>query len=97
MPAGGKHGTWTPGTFYVRVGTVGVGDTTIRFRTSSTFAGARTTRATVVLTPPEVEDSATITWTPVSGHYMWVDVSAVGGTAPKKGIAQVDIEEAIYS
>lgn len=96
VPAAGKHGTWTPGTIYVRVGTAGTGTNTILFRTSSTLTGVRTTRATVNLGTAR-EASAAITWTPADGEYMWVECSAVGGTPPKKGIAQVDIEEAIYS
>ena len=95
VPASGKHGTWTAGTVYVRCGTAGTGTNTILFRTSTTLTGARTTRATVNLSTNR-EASASITWTPADGEYMWIAVSAVGGTAPKKGIAQVDIEEAAY-
>ncbi len=96
VPAAGKHGTWTPGTVYVRVGTAGTGTNTILLRTSTTLTGARTTRATVNLGTAR-EASAAITWTPADGEYLWVTVSAVGGTAPKKGVAQVDIEETVYS
>lgn len=96
VPAASKHGTWTPGTVYVRVGTAGTGTNTILFRTSTTLTGARTTRATVNLDTAR-EASATITWTPADGEYMWVEVSAVGGPAPKKGLAQVNLEEAIYA
>ncbi len=95
VPASGKHGVWTPGTIYVRVGTAGTGTNTILFRTSTTLAGARTTRATVNLGTAR-EASAAITWTPTNGQYLWVAVSAVGGTAPKKGVAQIDLEEAVY-
>ncbi len=95
VPAAGKHGTWTPGTIYVRVGTAGTGTNTILFRTSTTLTGARTTRATVNLGTAR-EASAAITWTPADGEYLWVAVSAVGATAPKLGIAQVDIEETVY-
>lgn len=95
VPAAGKHGTWTPGTIYVRVGTAGTGTNTILFRTSTTLTGTRTTRATVNLGTAR-EASAAITWTPANGEYLWVAVSAVGATAPKKGVAQVDIEETAY-
>jgi len=96
VPASGKHGTWTPGTIYVRVGTAGTGTNTILFRTSTTLTGARTTRATVNLGTAQ-EASAAITWTPADGDYMWVEVSAVGGTPPQKGIAQIDLLEEIVS
>jgi len=96
VPAASKHGTWTPGTVYVRVGTVGTGTNTILFQTSSTLTGARTTRATVNLGTAQ-EASAGITWTPADGEYMWVVCSAVGGTPPQKGVAQVDLEETIYT
>lgn len=95
VPASGKHGVWTPGTIYVRVGTAGTGTNTVLFRTSTTLTGARTTRATVNLGTNR-EASAAITWTPADGQYMWVAVSAVGATAPKNGVAQIDIEEAVY-
>ena len=95
VPATGQRGVWTPGTFYVRVGTAGTGTNTILFRTSTTLTGARTTRATVNLGTAQ-EASATITWTPADGEYMWVAVSAVGATAPQKGVAQVDIVETAF-
>ena len=95
VPAAGKHGTWTPGTVYVRCLTVGTGTNTVLFRTSSTLTGARTTRATVSLGTSR-EASAAITWTPADGEYMWAACSAVGGTAPKRVVAQVDLEEAAY-
>lgn len=95
VPASGKHGTWVAGTVYVRCGTAGTGTNTILFRTSTTLTGARTTRATVALGTNR-EASASITWTPADGEYMWIEVSAVGGTAPKRGIVQVDIEETAY-
>lgn len=96
VPAADKHGTWTPGTIYVRVGTVGTGTNTILFRTSTTLTGTRTTRATVNLGTSR-EASATISWTPADGEYIWVECSAVGGTPPEKGIAQIDIEETVYT
>lgn len=95
VPASGKHGVWTPGTIYVRVGIAGTGTNTILLRTSTTLTGTRTTRATVNLGTNR-EASAAITWTPANGQYMWVAASAVGGTAPKNGVAQIDLEEAVY-
>ena len=96
VPAANKHGTWTPGTIYVRVGTAGTGVNTILFRTSGSLAGGRTTRATVNLGTAR-EATAAITWTPEDGQYLWIEVSAVGGTPPKNGVAQIDVEEAIYA
>ena len=97
VPAASKHGTWTPGTFYVRLGTASSsGSVTVLFRTSDTLAGARTTRATVTITATNREGSAAITWTPADGQYMWVECTGFG-TGSANGIAQVDIEETIYT
>ena len=92
VPASGKHGTWTPGTAYCRAVVAGSGTNTILFRTSSTYAGARTTRATIAL-GTALEASAAITWTPADGEYCWVECSAVGATAPQGVEVQIDIEE----
>ena len=97
VPAASKHGTWTPGTFYVRLGTASSsGSVTVLFRTSDTLAGARTTRATVTITATNREGSAAITWPPADGQYMWVECTGFG-TGSANGIAQVDIEETIYT
>ncbi len=95
IPASGKHGDITWGTVYVRCEVVGTGTNTILFRTSTTLTGGRTTRATVNLSTSR-EASASITLTESDGMYLWVECSAVGGTAPTKVTAQVDAEEAVY-
>ncbi len=95
VPAAGEHGSWSSQTFYVRCLTAGTGTNTILLRTSSTLTGARTTRATVNLGTSR-EGSSAIAWSPADGEYVWVACSAVGGTAPKRAIAQVDLEEAAY-
>ena len=95
IPASGKHGDYTWGTIYVRCTVVGTGTNTILFRTSTTLAGARTTRATVALGTSR-EASAAITLAETDGMYLWVTCSAVGGTAPKWVMAQIDAEEAAH-
>ena len=95
VPAAGEHGAWSSQTFYVRCTVVGTGTNTILLRTSSTLTGARTTRATVNLGTNR-EGSSAIAWSPADGEYVWVTCSAVGGTAPKRVVAQVDLEEAVY-
>ena len=95
VPADGSHGPWSPGTLYVRVGVAGTGTNTIILATSSSLAGSRTTRATVNLGTAR-EASAAVTWTPEAGQYMWVQMTAVGGTEPQNGVAQFDLLEAAF-
>ncbi|KKM53132.1 hypothetical protein LCGC14_1554320 [marine sediment metagenome] len=95
VPAAGKHGTWTPGMLYVRCTVAGTGTNIIAFATSTTLTGGRTARATVNLGTSR-EASTPIVWTPADGQYLWVICIAVGATAPKRPVAQIDLEEAVY-
>ena len=95
LPAAGKHGDITWGTAYARCTVVGAGTNTILFRTSTTLTGLRSTRATINLGSGR-EASGAITLAESDGMYLWVECSAVGGTAPKKVTVQVDCEEEVH-
>jgi len=96
IPASDKHGTITIGTVYVRCGTVGTGTNTILFRTSTTLTGSRTTQATIELGTDREASEPASSFDVTDGMYLWVECSAVGATAPKKVICQVDGEETTY-
>ena len=95
-PAASEHGTIVLGIGYARNTVVGSGTNTILIRTSTTLTGARTTRGTINLGTAREAASSDMTFTFTDGLYLWVACSAVGATAPKKVVVQIDATEEIF-
>ncbi len=97
VPGADAHSGATPFELRVTVETAGSGTNTIELQTSSTFGGARTTRATVSLdATQEAETSSFGSWVLSDDEYLWIRATAVG-TAPRGVEAQLDVGKVRYA